>query len=117
MTPDPATIARPVTIAVAGGTGSGKTTVSTAILERVGARHIAYLPHDAYYKDLEDIPRIDNEIVNFDHPDALDTTMMIGHIQQLQRGESANIPMYDFSTHSRTGETKTVEPQPIILVE
>ncbi len=117
MKSDPAIKSRPVTIGVAGGTGSGKTTVSTAILDRVGARHIAYLPHDAYYRDLPDIPRIDNEIVNFDHPDALDTSMMIGHIQQLQRGEPVNIPVYDFSIHSRAPHTQRIEPQPIILVE
>jgi uridine kinase len=106
-----------VTIGVAGGTGSGKTTVSTALLERVGARHIAYLPHDAYYRDLADIPRVDDEVVNFDHPDSLETALMIEHIRQLQRGEPAHIPMYDFTTHSRTDRTNLVLPQPIILVE
>jgi uridine kinase len=109
--------ARPVTIGVAGGTGSGKTTVSTALLERVGARHIAYLPHDAYYRDLEDIPRADNEVINFDHPDSLETALMVEHIQQLQRGEPVHIPVYDFTTHSRSDRTSLVNPQPIILVE
>ncbi len=108
---------KPVTIGVAGGTGSGKTTVSTALLERVGARHIAYLAHDAYYRDLAEIPRADNEVVNFDHPDSLDTPLMIEHIKQLQRGEAVNVPVYDFTTHSRTDRTNLVLPQPIILVE
>ena len=66
----------PVTIAVAGGTGSGKTTISNAILERVGSHHIAYIPHDAYYKDLSDIPLDERRAINFDHPDALDTALM-----------------------------------------
>jgi uridine kinase len=115
VTPD--STARPVTIGVAGGTGSGKTTVSNALLERVGARHIAFLPHDAYYRDLEDIPRTDNEVINFDHPDSLETSLMIEHIRRLQNGEAVEIPIYDFTTHSRTDRTKLVQPQPIILVE
>ncbi len=106
-----------MTIGVAGGTGSGKTTVSTALLERVGARHIAYIPHDAYYRGLEAMPRVDDEVVNFDHPDSLDTALMVQHIQQLQRGEPASIPIYDFTTHSRTDRTQLVLPQPIILIE
>jgi uridine kinase len=117
LTRDTVNSLRPVTIGVAGGTGSGKTTVSTALLERVGARHIAYLPHDAYYRDLPDIPRADDEIINFDHPDSLDTVLMVEHVQQLQRGESVNVPIYDFTTHSRTDRTSLVNPQPIILVE
>src|SRR4051812_38349754 len=67
---------RPVTIAVVGGTGAGKTTISNAILDRVGSHHIAYIPHDAYYKDIGDIPFIRPEVRNFDHPDALDTPLM-----------------------------------------
>jgi uridine kinase len=108
---------RPVTIGVAGGTGSGKTTVSNAILEGVGERHIAYLPHDAYYKNLADIPRADVEIVNFDHPNSLETSLMVEHIQQLQQGQAVDIPIYEFSTHSRSTRTQHIEPQPIILIE
>ncbi len=117
MAPDSTVVPRPVTIGVAGGTGSGKTTVSKALLERVGARHIAYLPHDAYYRDLKDIPRADKDVINFDHPDSLETTLMIEHIQQLQRGEAVHIPIYDFTTCRRTDRTQLVNPQPIILVE
>jgi uridine kinase len=107
----------PVTIGVAGGTGSGKTTVARQLLDRIGAQHIAYLPHDAYYRDFPDIPRTAGEIVNFDHPDALETPLLIQHIQQLKRGEHINTPVYDFSTHSRSLETRTIMPQPVILVE
>jgi uridine kinase len=110
-------LAARLTIGVAGGTGSGKTTVSTALLERVGARNVAYIPHDAYYRSLSEMPRADGEVVNFDHPDSLDTALMIQHIKQLQRGEAVNIPVYDFTTHSRTDQTRLVTPQPIILVE
>jgi uridine kinase len=107
----------PVTIGVAGGSGSGKTTVSNAILERVGTEHIAYLEHDAYYKDIRDLPFPDNDIINFDHPDSLETSLLIEHIQQLRQGRPVQVPIYDFTNNRRTGEAKTVEPQPIILVE
>lgn len=108
---------RPVTIAVAGGTGSGKTTISNAILNRVGAHHIAYLPHDAYYKDLSHLSYEKRLEFNFDHPDLLDTPLMIEHIKQLQNWQSVEIPTYDFAQYTRQTETETVQAQPIILVE
>lgn len=108
---------RPVTIGVAGGTGSGKTTISNALLGRIGEHHIAYLPHDTYYKDIEDIPLHDQRIRNFDHPDALDTHLMVNNIKDLQLGRPTEIPVYDFREHKRLPYTRTVGPQPIILVE
>lgn len=107
----------PVTIGVAGGSGSGKTTVSNAILERVGTEHIAYLEHDAYYKDIRDLPFSHSPIINFDHPDTLETTLLIEHIQQLKQGQPVLVPVYDFTTYCRTEQVRKVEPQPIILVE
>lgn len=106
-----------VTIAVAGGTGSGKTTISHALLSRVGAQHIAYLPHDTYYKDIDQIPLHEGKMRNFDHPDAFDTPALIENIRQLQRGEATQIPVYDFVNHRRSSERRTVIPQAIILVE
>ncbi|MCA0452990.1 MAG: uridine kinase [Chloroflexi bacterium] len=109
--------AKPITIAVVGGTGAGKTTISNAILERVGSNRIAYIPHDAYYKNLDAVPFIQANVRNFDHPDALDTLLMIDHIKQLQQWQPASIPVYDFTNYRRTDETQLVQPQPIILIE
>lgn len=107
----------PVTIGVAGGSGSGKTSVSMAILQRVGNEHIAYLEHDAYYKDLRNLPFANIKLINFDHPDSLETELLIEHIRQLKQGRSVNIPVYDFTTYRRTENVKIIDPQPIILVE
>lgn len=108
---------RPVTIGVAGGTGSGKTTVSNQILERVGHKHIALLPHDAYYKDLTKLSDEERSRINFDHPDSLDTPLLVEHVKKLQNLETVEIPIYDFTRHLRIEETQTIAPQPIILVE
>ncbi|MEA3309541.1 MAG: uridine kinase [Chloroflexota bacterium] len=107
----------PVVIGVAGGTGSGKTTVANRILEQVGAEHIAYIPHDAYYKDLRRLPPEERANVNFDHPDSLDTELMAIHLRALRAGEAVQIPQYDFTTHTRATETVKVAPAPIIIVE
>ena len=106
-----------VTIGVAGGTGSGKTTVAHEILKRAGVDRIAYIQHDSYYRDRGQLPPDGRNLPNFDHPDSLETNLLIEHIQQLQAGQSAEIPVYDFTTHSRTGGTRRVEPQPVILIE
>ncbi len=107
----------PLVIGIAGGTGSGKTTVAKVIMERIGAGRVAYLPHDAYYKSLRDLPPARRETVNFDHPDSLETDLMIEHIRLLKSGQPAHLPVYDFTTDSRTDRTLRVDPQPIILVE
>ncbi len=108
---------RPITIGVAGGSGSGKTTVARVILEQIGIDHIAYIPHDAYYHDLSDLPHDQRTAVNFDHPDSLDTELFIEHIKTLQRFEPIQMPVYDFSRHARTEEVIVVEPHRVILVE
>lgn len=108
---------KPITIGVAGGSGSGKTTVSNALLARTGYKHIAYLPHDAYYKDLRHLPEAQRTLINFDHPNAVETSLMINHIMNLQQWNPVEIPIYDFTKHERTEQTELVEPQPIILVE
>lgn len=108
---------KPITIGVAGGTGSGKTTVALKILERVGFDHVAYLPHDAYYRDASHLPPAERVRLNFDHPDSLDNDLLIAQLKRLQAGHPIEIPVYDFKTHSRLTETRHIDPQPAIMVE
>ncbi len=107
----------PLVIGIAGGTGSGKTTVANVIIERVGASHIALLPHDAYYKDLSELAAAQRALINFDHPDSLETSLLVEHIKQLKDLKPIALPVYDFKTHTRTNQTILIEPQPVILVE
>ncbi len=107
----------PIVIGIAGGTGSGKTTVANVILNRVGTEYIAFIPHDAYYKDLTELSRSQRDVINFDHPDSLESDLLVEHVQALQRREPVEIPIYDFTTHSRTEETTHIDPQAVILVE
>lgn len=108
---------KPVTLGIAGGSGSGKTTVASALLERVGPENIAVVAHDSYYKDLSHLPDNQRAQVNFDHPDSLDTALMTQQIRLLQQEHSVQVPIYDFTIHERTIKTRLVEPRPIILVE
>lgn len=108
---------KPIVFGVAGGTASGKTTVARAILQAVDASQVAYLPHDAYYKDLSHLSLEERSQINFDHPDSLQTKLLVHHVKQLLVGEAIHLPVYDFTTHRRTEETILVEPGPIVLVE
>ena len=107
----------PLVIGIAGGSGSGKTTVAQEILQRVGPERIAYIQHDSYYKDLTGLPPTQRAEVNFDHPNSLETELLICHIEQLKAGKSIEVPIYDFSTHSRTDRSFTVNPRGVIIVE
>ena len=107
----------PLVIGIAGGSGSGKTTVAQAILQRVGPDRISFLQHDSYYKDLSGLPPAQRVEVNFDHPNSLETELLTSHILQLKNGKSVKVPVYDFSTHSRTAQTFTVQPRGVVLVE
>ena len=107
----------PLVIGIAGGSGSGKTTVAQEILNRVGPDRIAFLQHDSYYKDLTGLPPAQRAEVNFDHPNSLETELLIQHIISLREGRAIQVPIYNFSTHSRTDQSFTVAPHPVILVE
>jgi len=108
---------KPVIVGVAGGTGSGKTTVSQAILDRVGRDRIAYIQHDSYYRDLAHLPLEERSRVNFDHPDSLENELLLFHLQELVAGRPVDVPIYDFTTHTRRPETRRVAPHRVILVE
>jgi uridine kinase len=108
---------QPVTIGVAGGTGSGKTTIAQEILKRVGPDQIAYLQHDSYYYDFGHLPLDPRNLPNFDHPDSLETPLLIKHLRQLKSGRAVDVPVYDFTTHHRTDKTRRVEPHPVVLIE
>jgi uridine kinase len=107
----------PLVIGVAGGSGSGKTTVTNAILERVGRERIAVLPHDSYYQDLSHLPLEERARVNFDHPDAFDNALYMAHVDALIQGRAVAMPTYDFATYVRLPAVVAVQSQPVILLE
>ncbi len=107
----------PLVIGIAGGSGSGKTTVAQQILNRVGANQIAFIQHDSYYKDLGGLPPAQHANINFDHPNSLDTNLLIQHIVSLRDGKAVEVPIYDFSTDRRTSQTFRIEARRVILVE
>lgn len=108
----------PLVVGIAGGTGSGKTTVAAAIAERIGSEHLIHLQHDAYYKSLpREMPLEERAKTNFDHPDALETSLLCEHLRALRAGRAVNVPRYDFATHQRLESEELKQPARIILVE
>ena len=107
---------RPLIIAVVGGTGSGKTTVATAIHEAIGLGAVL-LDQDAYYRDLSDLTLDERRKVNFDHPDSIDTELLAYHLEELTAGRAIDKPTYDFAAHTRAAQSVRVEPREVIIVE
>jgi len=107
----------PVIIGIAGGTGSGKTTVVREMVRAVGKEHVAVIEHDAYYRDRSELPLEERALLNYDHPDALETDLLVHHLEELHAGHSVEVPIYDFSQHARTDVTRTVHPARVILVD
>lgn len=103
-------------IGIAGGTGSGKTTLAKNITKRFGER-ISVLRHDDYYKAHGDLTLEERATLNYDHPDAFDTHLLLSHIRALKRGESIESPIYDYTVHNRSNQTRTVTPSPVVLLE
>lgn len=108
---------RPVIIGIAGGSGSGKTTVIRKIMAALDSSSIAVLEHDAYYKDLRHKTAEERQAVNFDHPDSLDTALLLRHVEQLLDGNSIEKPIYDYNRHLRHKETIRINPKPVIIVD
>jgi len=109
--------AGPLVIGLAGGSGSGKTTIARSIVEAIGPDDVALIQHDAYYHDQTQLPLEERAKVNYDHPDSMETGLLVEHVQALQAGDPVERPVYDFTVHNRSDETVGVEPRPVVLVE
>lgn len=107
----------PVIIGIAGGTGSGKTTVARSIYDKVGRDRIEWISHDSYYREFEGLAIEQLHRVNFDHPDSLESELLARHIDVLCKGSAVDTPIYDFTTLLRKAETQRVEPRKVIIVE
>jgi uridine kinase len=108
---------QPLTIGIAGGTASGKTTVARRLVERLGSHPVAVLDQDSYYRDLADLPLEERARFNFDHPDAFDTSLLVRHLTELRAGNPIEKPVYSFTQHTRTGETLRVNPGDVVILE
>ena len=104
-------------IGIAGGTGSGKTTVVRKLIERLPKGEVVVIPQDSYHKDSSHVPAEERQNINFDHPDAFEWPLLAKHIEQLKKGQAVEQPIYDYITSSRLKETVHVEPKEIIIVE
>jgi uridine kinase len=104
-------------LGVAGGSGSGKTTVVEEILQSLHPSPVSVIHHDAYYRDLAHRPFEERVAVNFDHPDALETELLVEHLTLLRNGQGVDVPVYDFSTHTRTSRNRRVEATGVIIVD
>ncbi|RKN84163.1 uridine kinase [Paenibacillus ginsengarvi] len=106
-----------LTIGIAGGTGSGKTTVAEKLIEALGPQKVVLLSQDSYYADNSRLPLKERELVNYDHPDALDGELLLQHLRQLRNHEAIEMPIYNFTTHSREQQTIAVQSKPVVILE
>ena len=104
-------------IGICGGTGSGKTTIARAIVNAVGARNVILVEQDSYYRNLADMPLDERHQANFDHPDSIDSDMLVNHLKRLKAGDPIEMPVYDFVSHTRSDATEHIGPKPVVLVE
>ena len=104
-------------IGIAGGTGSGKTTIATRIAEAMAAESVSRIEHDSYYKDRSDLPYEERAALNFDHPGSLETDLLEEHIKILKSGTAVDVPVYDFTCHERSKDVRVVQPTKVVIVE
>lgn len=104
-------------IGICGGTGSGKTTIARKIVEAVGKENVILVEQDSYYRNLADMPLDERHQANFDHPDSIDSDMLVNHLKRLKQGQSIGMPIYDYKSHTRTSEVEQIEPKPVIILE
>ena len=108
---------KPLVIGIAGGSGSGKSTVARTVAESLGGASVALIDMDAYYRDLTRLPMEERRRVNWDHPDAFDHDLLVDHLGRLTRAEAVEKPVYDFVTHTRSPRTEPVAPADVIVIE
>ncbi len=108
---------RPLFIAVAGGSGSGKTTIARSVVDLVGRDSVVYIQQDAYYRDQKHLSFEERARINYDHPDSIEIELLVEHLEALRTGQAIERPVYDFSEHVRTEETYTIVPEPAVIVE
>ncbi|HSD86053.1 MAG TPA: uridine kinase [Kofleriaceae bacterium] len=110
-------MARPLVVGIAGGTGSGKTTVANKLAAAMPPDRCVTIEHDSYYRDGSHLSLEDRAHTNYDHPAALESSLLADHLRMLREGKSVDIPIYDFATHTRKAEKRRVNPAPLIIVE
>lgn len=108
---------KPFIIGVAGGSGAGKTTIANEIIKELGEVNVVIIPHDAYYRNNNHLPFWEREQINYDHPDSLETELLVFHLKELSENREIEMPIYDFTTHSRKKEGIIVKPAPVIIVD
>jgi uridine kinase len=108
---------RPFVVGIAGGTGSGKTTVAHKLASAMPAGRCVTIEHDAYYRDQGHLSPEDRATINYDHPASLESSLLVSHLRELRGGRAIEVPIYDFATHTRRSETRTVAPARVIVVE
>jgi uridine kinase len=108
---------RPLVLGVAGGSGSGKTTVVREVVHRLRPDRVAVIHHDAYYRDFSHLPSDTRAAINFDHPSSLETDLLVRHLQALLAGDEIQVPLYDFTTHTRRPDTQSVAPTDVLIVD
>ena len=106
-----------ILIGIAGGTGSGKTTLADKLVDSFGSDEVSILRHDIYYKRHDEMTYDERSKLNYDHPDAFDTELLCEHIQMLKEGKAIEMPVYDYTVHNRSNEVVVVEPAPVIVLE
>jgi uridine kinase len=104
-------------IGICGGTGSGKTTLARRVIESVGRENVILVEQDSYYRNLADMPLDERHQANFDHPDSIDSEMLMNHLKRLRQGQSIEMPVYDYKNHVRSDKTIHLENKPVIIVE
>jgi len=107
----------PIIIGIAGGSGSGKSTLLSQLVSELGPESVSVLDHDAYYRDLGHLSLAERTLVNFDHPDTLETDLLVDHLDELLTGAYIEKPVYDFTQHTRSAMTELISPRPVVIVE